>query len=85
MNFAKLSNMKKWLIILCGTESISKNVQTLSFKLIDIQDFEPWNLDQKWALSDFLKFITEMKNGILFNLCEESSSGNVHVAPKGIS
>ena len=53
--------MKKWLIILWGTESISKNVQKLSFELIEIQDFEPWNLDQKWALCDFLKFITDME------------------------
>ena len=53
--------MKKWLNNLCGTENISKNVQKLSFELIDIQDFESRNLDKKWALCDFLKFIIEME------------------------
>ena len=53
--------IKKQTIIRGDTESINKNVQKLSFELIDIQDFESWNLDQKWALCDFLKFITEME------------------------
>ena len=53
--------MKKWLIILCGTESIKKNVHKLIFELINIQEFESWNLDKKWALCDFLKFTTEME------------------------
>ena len=69
--------MKKWLIILWGTESISKNVQKLSFELIDIQDFEYWNLDQKWALCDFLKFITEMEKGDVINICEGNVSGKM--------
>ena len=37
-----------------------KNVHKLSYELVDIQDFESWNLDKKWALCDFLKFITEI-------------------------
>ena len=53
--------MKKWLIILCGAESINKNVHKLSYELRNIQEFESWNLDQKWALCDFLKFMTEME------------------------
>ena len=53
--------MKKWLIILCGAESINKNVHKLSYELRNIQEFESWNLDQKWALCDFLKFIKEME------------------------
>ena len=52
--------MDNWTNILCGTESIGKNVQKLRFGLIDIQDFESWNLDHKWALCDFLKSITEI-------------------------
>ena len=36
MNFQKLSNMKKWLIILCGTETLKKNVQKLSYEHISI-------------------------------------------------
>ena len=42
--FAKLTNMKKWLIILCGAESINKNVHKLSNELRIILEFERWNL-----------------------------------------
>ena len=31
--FAKLTNMKKWLNNLCGTESTNKNVHKLSYEL----------------------------------------------------
>ena len=58
--FAKLTSMKKWLIILCGTESIKKNVQKLSYELRIILEFEQWNFDQICALCDFLKFITKI-------------------------
>ena len=57
--FAKLTNMKKWLIILCGTESIKKNVHKLSYELRSIWKFESWHLDEIWALCDFLKFMTK--------------------------
>ena len=74
--------MKKWLIILWGTESINKNVHKLSYELRSIQEFESWNLDQKWALCDFLKFITENEIRVFDNyLCRESFWNNVHVAP----
>ena len=75
--FAKLTNMKKWLIILCGTESINKIVHNLSYELRYIYKFESWHLDQIWALYDFLKFITEMKNGVLINISEEQVSGKM--------
>ena len=31
----------------------------------DVTDFESWNLDKKWALCDFLKFIKD-KSFIIF-------------------
>ena len=34
--FAKLTNMKKWLIILWGTESIKKTVHKLGYELRSI-------------------------------------------------
>ena len=48
--------MKKWLIILCSTESINKNVHKLSYELRIILEFEQWNFDQICALCDLLKF-----------------------------
>ena len=38
---------------------------------------ESWHLDQIWALYDFLKFITEMENGVLINISEEKVSGKM--------
>ena len=69
--------MKKWLIILWGTESIKKNVHKLSYEPRSIQEFESWHLDQKWALRDFLKFMTEMEKQDLINVCEEKVSGKM--------
>ena len=66
--------MKKWLVTLCGTESINKNVHDLSYELRSIQEFESWHLDQKWALCDFLKFMTEMEKQDLINICEGNAS-----------
>ena len=69
--------MKKWLVILCGTESINKNVHKLSYELRSIWKFESWNLDQMRALCDFLKFMTEMEKLDLINVYEEKVSGKM--------
>ena len=66
--------MEKWLIILCGTESIIKNVYKLSYELRSIWKFESWHLDQIWALYDFLKFMTEMEKWDLLTIFERNIS-----------
>ena len=69
--------MKKWLIMLCSTESINKNVHKLSYELRSIWKFESWHLDQIWALCDFLKFMTEMEKWDLLIICERNISGKM--------